>query len=1154
MLYSAQNPIHLPRHNYKLSILPLLSSAYEPGGYVQEIANWLEQLGLGQYAERFTENEIDVSVLAHLTDQDLKDIGVPLGHRRKLLAAIDAAQAASGRSAASIAPKTPDAAERRQVTVMFADLVGSTELSARMDPEDLRDIISSYQRYVTDVVRRFDGFVAKYMGDGVIAYFGYPQAHEHDAERAVRAGLDLIAGLTAVKAPVVLRVRVGIATGLVVVGDLIGTGRAQEHGIIGETPNLAARLQDIAGPNMVVIADGTRRLLGQLFELEDLGAKHLKGITGSVHVWAAVRPSSVESRFDALHEGALTSLVGREEELELLFRRWSRAKVGEGQVVLLSGEAGIGKSRLIVGLLEELAREPHTRLRYFCSPQHTDSSLYPVIREMMSAAGFAQDDSPQQKADKLDALLMQTSTSSQDAALFAEMLSLPNDGRYPPVEVEPQLRRQKTLNALVSHIEALARAKPVLMIFEDAHWTDPTSLELFARAVELAVNDRLLLVVSFRPEFSPPWIGRPHVAALTLNRLERRDIEALIEGVLGSRSLPARVRQDIIERTDGIPLFVEETTKAVLDADGETEALRGVEGARKRKPVLAVPASLQASLMSRLDRLGPAKDVAQVGAAIDREFPHMLLAALVQKSEAELASDLDRLIAAGLLFRQGTPPHASYLFKHALVQDAAYSTLLREPKRKLHARIAETLESQFVEIAESQPELLARHYTKAGLIEKSARLWGKAGQRSQQRSALVEAAEQLSQALTQIASLPGTPELGREQIVLQVALLNTLMHVKGYGAPETKAAVAQVRTSIEQAEQLGESFGDPSLLLSALFGQWIVNFISFDGDVARELASRFFAIGEKEGTTVPLMVGHRTMGSTLAFMGDLVQARSHYNEALALYRPAEHRRLMTRFGQDLRVTSLAFRSMASWQLGYPEAALKDADCALMEARQIEHAATLMFTLNFPILINTYCGNYDAANEYLKELVALAEEKAAPFRKAEGVLRRGYILTLTGRGTEAVEMVTSGIELWRSAGSTIFTPEHEFMLAIAHADSGQFDDAWCCIEKAMTTMQATKERWCEAEAHRVAGEIALKSPERDVAKARTYFEHSLILARAQHAKSWELRAGTSLARLLNDQGQPKAARDLLAPIYDGFTEGFGTSDLQNAKTLLTELQG
>ena len=1052
----------------------------------------------------------------------------------------------------SVVPTAPDSRpiERRQLTVLFCDLVGSTALSARLDPEDFSAVIAGYRRCITETVACFDGFVARHHGDGAVVYFGYPQAHEDDAERAVQASLALVQAVAALPTKEKLSARVGVATGVALVGDMSDSAISEEHGILGDTPNLAARLQSLAQPGGVIISGRTKTIAGRQFEYLDLGKVEIKGFVEPVAAWLVAGKTTVTSRSHALQSCDLLPLIGRDEEMELLLRRWERAKSGEGQVVLLSGEAGIGKSRLTVALLEQLAREPHIRLRYFCSPQHTDSTLYPVIGEMLRAAGFAHDDSQQAKTDKLDALLAQSSTTPQDAALFAEMLSLPNDGRYPPVEVEPQLRRQKTLKALGSYIEALARINPVLMIFEDAHWTDPTSLELFARAVDLAVSRRLLILVTFRPEFSPPWIGRPHVTSLTLNRLTRRDIDSLIEGVVGNRSLPAGIRQDIIERTDGIPLFVEEMTKAVLDAEGGSEAQPAFAGAPT--PVVAVPASLQASLMSRLDRLGPAKDVAQVGAAIGREFSHMLLAAVVRKPEAELDSDLDRLIAAGLLFRQGTPPHASYLFKHALVQDAAYSTMLREPRRVLHARIAEILESQFAEIAESQPELLARHYTKADLIEKSARLWGKAGQRSQERSALVEAAGQLSQALAQIATLPSRPELRREQIILQVALLNTLMHVKGYGAPETKAAVAQVRALIEQAERLGEPPDDSSLLLSALFGQWIVNFISFNGDVARELAARFLALGEKEGTAVPLMIGHRTMGSTLAFMGDLVEARAHYNEALALYRAAEHRRLMTRFGQDLRVTCLAFRSMLSWLLGYPEAALKDADCALIEARQIEHAATLMFTLNFPILINTYCGNYDAANERLKELVILAEEKGAPFRKAEGVLRRGYVLTLTGEATKAVEMITSGIDLWRSAGSTIFTPEHEFMLAIAHADSGQFDNAWRCIDKAMAAMHATKERWCEAEAHRVAGEIALKSPRRDVAKAQAYFEHSLTVARAQQAKSWELRAAMSLARLLSDQGKRQTARDLLAPIYDWFTEGFDTSDLRKAKALLGEL--
>jgi class 3 adenylate cyclase/predicted ATPase len=1039
--------------------------------------------------------------------------------------------------------------ERRQLTVLFCDLVGSTALSARLDPEDFGAIIARYRRCIAETVARFDGFVARHHGDGAVAYFGYPHAHEDDAERAVHASLALVQAIAALPAKERLNARVGIATGVALVGDMSDSAISEEHGILGDTPNLAARLQSLAPPGGIIISGRTKAIAGPQFEYLDLGKVEIKGFAKPVPAWQVAGRTAVASRSHALQSSDLLPLIGRDEEMELLLRRWQLARRGEGQVLLLSGEAGIGKSRLTVALLEQLAHEPHIRLRYFCSPQHTDSTLHPVIGEMLRAAGFTHDDSQQAKADKLDTLLAQSSTPPEDAALFAEMLSLPNDGRYPAVEVEPQLRREKTLKALGTHIEAMTRINPVLMIFEDAHWSDPTSLEFFARAVEMAVSRRLLILVTFRPEFRPPWIGRPHVSGLTLHRLAPHAINFLIEEVVGSRSLPAGIRQDIIERTDGIPLFAEEMTKAVLDAEGESDLQRTFAGAPT--PVVAVPASLQASLMSRLDRLGPAKELAQVGAAIGREFPHMLLAALVRKPEPELNADLDRLIAAGLLFRQGVPPHANYLFKHALVQDAAYSTLLREPRRALHARIADILESQFPEIADGQPELLARHYTKADLIGKAAQLWGKAGLRSQERSALIEAAEQLGRAQSQIATLSSTPELRREQIVLQVALLNTLMHVKGYGAPETKTAVAQVRAFIEQAERLGESPDDPSLILSALFGQWIVNFIDFNGDVARELAARFLVLGEKEGTAAPLIIGHRTMASTLAFTGDLVEAKAHYDEALALYRPAEHRRLMTRFGQDLRVTCMAFRSMAQWQLGFPEAALDDADRALMEARQLEHAATYMFTLNFPILVNTYCGNYQTAAEHLKELVALAYEKGAPFRKAEGVLRRGYILALTG-AEEAVEIVTAGIDLWRSAGSTIFTPEHEFMLATALANSGRFDDAWRCIDAAMTAMQATGERWCEAEAHRVAGEIALKSPRRDEAKAQAHFAQALTIARAQHAKSWELRAATSSAQLLSCQGKREMARDLLAPVYHWFTEGFDTSDLRAARALLREL--
>src|ERR1700689_2769849 len=629
----------------KLSALVVAGKSAR-GGPMQQIADWLERLGLGQYVQAFAENEIDLSVLPHLTDQDLKDIGLPLGPRRKILAAVGKDPVATEvKSEPSVRSeqKPQEVAERRQVTVMFSDLVGSTALSARMDPEDLREVISAYQKCVAEAVRRFGGFVAKYMGDGVLVYFGYPQAHEDDAAQAVRAGLELIGAVSSLKHNAPLQTRVGIATGLVVVGDLIGSGEAAERGIVGETPNLARRLQALAEPNTVVIADGTRRLLGNLFELEDLGAKELKGIAGPVRAWAALRASSAEGHFEALHTTGLTALVGREEELELLLRRWSRAKTGEGQVVLLSGEAGIGKSRLTAALLEHIASEPHTRLRYFCSPQHIDSALYPIIGQMERSAGLAHDDSSQAKLDKLDALLARSATSAQDAALFADMLSLPNDGRYPALDLAPELRRQRTLEALTSQRAGLARQKPVLMIVEDAHWIDPTSLEVFGRTVDRIKALPTLLIVTFRPEFNAPWVGRSHVTGLTLNRLGEREAAAIIARLLGNKELPADVMTEIVERTDGIPLFVEEMTKAVLEAESEGEARR--TAAAVPSPALAVPASLHASLMARLDRLRPAQEVAQIGAAIGREFSHALLAAAARKPEADLLTALDGLAA-----------------------------------------------------------------------------------------------------------------------------------------------------------------------------------------------------------------------------------------------------------------------------------------------------------------------------------------------------------------------------------------------------------------------------------------------------------------------------------------------------------------------------
>jgi predicted ATPase len=813
--------------------------------------------------------------------------------------------------------------------------------------------------------------------------------------------------------------------------------------------------------------------------------------------------------------------------------------------VLISGEAGIGKSRLTAALLERLASEPHTRLRYFCSPQHTDSALYPIIGHMERAAGLAHHDAQQAKLDKLDALLAQTSTSIEDAALFAEMLSLGNDDRYPTLGLTPQQRRRRTLDALLNQVEALTRQGPVLMILEDAHWADPTSLEVFGRLMHRIAPLQALVIVTFRTEFEPPWMGQPHVTAMTLNRLPRREVNDMIDRVAGNKPLPASTRQNIIERTDGIPLFVEEMTKAVLEAGSEGEARLTVPGPGSPRELARI-----ADGASRPPR--PAKELVQIGAAIGREFPHSLLASVVRKPEAELASALNRVVEAGLLFRQGMPPHATYLFKHALVQDAAYGTLLRERRRALHARIAEAFETEFADTAENQPELLAHHCTEAGLIEKAAGLWGKAGQRSLARSALLEAVAQLTRALTQIAALPRTSRLRQEQINLQVGLTNALMHFKGYAAPETQASLDQARLLIEQAEAQGEPPEDPLLLFSVLFGYWVANYIAFNGDALRELAVQFLTLAKKQGEVVPLMIGHRLMGSSLAFTGALAEGRLHYDKAIALYDPAKHRPLAMRFGQDIAVIILSNRSLALWLLGYPEAALADTDYALKHAREIGHPVTLMSAFIHASMTLVFCGDYSAANANTDEVVALAEQKGASHWKSSAMTMRGSLCAVTNNALSAVQFLTSGIATSRSMGQTWGLSINLSNLARAYAELEQFESAWRCIDEALRAARVTKESCWEADIYRTAGEIALMATESDAAKADVYFERALAVAREQQAKSLELRAAMSMARLWRDQGKRQQAHDLLAPVYGWFTEGFDTLDLKEAKVLLDEL--
>ncbi len=641
------------------------------------------------------------------------------------------------------------------------------------------------------------------------------------------------------------------------------------------------------------------------------------------------------------------------------------------------------------------------------------------------------------------------------------------------------------------------------------------------------------------------------MTSLTLNRLGERETAAIIARLVGNKGLPADVMAKIVERTDCIPLFVEEMTKAVLEAGSEGAARHTVSAVPS--PALAVPASLHASLMARLDRLGPAKEAAQTGSAIGREFSHALLAAVALKPEWELASALDRLVQAGLLFLQGAPPLASYLFKHALVQDAAYGTLLRQPRRALHARIAQALESQFAETAESLPEVLARHCAEAGNVEKAAVLWGKAGQRSAQRSALVEAAEQLKRALNLIKSLPGTPALRREEIKLQVDLITPLLHLRGYAAPETRAAVERARLLIEQSETLGEPPEDPLLLFSVLYGLWVANLVGFNGDVMRELAVQFLALAKTQSAIGPLMIGHRIMGLSLLHTGDIAEGRAHLDHAIALYDPAEHRDLATRFfGQDVGASILAWRSLALLLLGYPEAALADTKQALKIGRDSAHAATLTYVLNFSVFQHVYCGHFAAANALIDEFNILKDQIGSVFWVGWGLALRGCVLTLTGKAAEAVQDIASGIAANRSTGNTMWTPLFLSYLARANAEIRQFNTAWTNIHEAMTAVETTKENWYEAEINRVAGEIALLPPEPDATKAEAYFARALEVARQQQAKSWELRAAMSMARLRRDQGKQDEARQLLAPVYAWFTEGFDTLDLREARALLCTL--
>jgi class 3 adenylate cyclase/predicted ATPase len=1104
------------------------------------VAAWLRGLGLEQYAQLFRDNDIDGEILCGMTAEDLKELGISsFGHRRRLLNAItalgggpptrDVAQSATSVTSAPTSPPPIDA-ERRQLTVMFCDLVGSTALSARLDPEDLREVIAAYHRTVANIVRSFDGFVAKYMGDGVLVYFGYPRAHEDDAERAVRAGLGVIdaIGRLDVKSAK-LQARVGIATGLVVVGDLIGEGSAQEQSVVGETPNLAARLQALAEPNAVVIAPSTRRLLGDLFEYRDLGAVEVKGIAMPVPAWQVLRPSAVESRFEALRGSALTPLVGRYEEIELLLRRWERANGGDGQVVLISGEPGIGKSRIAAALAERLQDKRHIRLRYFCSPYYQDSALYPFIDQLSRAAGFTPDDSPTVRLEKLESLLCRAAPPDEDVAFIADLLSLPISERQPPPSLSPQRKKEKTLEALLRQLVGLARQQPVIMVFEDAHWIDPTSRELLDLAVERVGDLSVLLIVTFRPEFQPPWTGQPQVTMLALNRLDRRDRTALVEQIAGGRALPDEVVAQIADRTDGVPLFVEELTKSVLES--------GV-------PLVGIPATLHDSLMARLDRLSSVRRVAQIGAAIGREFSYQLLRAVSCLPNEELQTALARLVASELVFQRGTPPDAAYAFKHALVQDAAHGSLLRSARQQLHAQIAEALETRFPELMDYQPELFAQHYAEAGLIEKSAAYWGKAGHSSAARSAMAEASAQLQKGLDQLALLPDTPERRRQELEFSSALGAVLHAVKGYAAPETGHAYARARV-------LWEQLGSPLEFLQVPYGQSVYHMGRGEIDLAQRLNEDLLRLSRDRNDSAGLVLGHLSSGRDLMLVGRFASSQSHLEDGIAIYDPISHRSLGRQAGSgDPRVNLQAYLAIVLFCLGFPDQALAQSSAAIVEARRLGHPASLTLSLSLGTLPLSLVGDDVALDERADQLVGVATEQGFPVWRAMGTIHRGWVMVKNDNVTRGISLLRSGWAAYRATGTDMWTPYNTALLAKACEIAGQIEEALTLLDDALQIVESTGQRWFAAELNRHKGRLLLEQGRAEAAER--LYRKALSIAQEQEAKLWELRAATSLARLRRYQGRRPEARDLLAPVYGWFTEGFGTPDLKKAKALLDEL--
>jgi class 3 adenylate cyclase/tetratricopeptide (TPR) repeat protein len=1041
------------------------------------------------------------------------------------------AAAAPKPAPAAAPPRTASAAERRQLTVMFCDLVGSTALSTRLDPEDLREVIAAYHKCAAEMAMRFSGFVAKYMGDGVLVYFGYPEAHEADAENAVRAALSIIEKV-AVGAVGDARhqVRIGIATGLVVVGELVGSGEAQERNVVGETPNLAARLQSAAVPNTVLIDASTHTLTGDLFEYEAVDPGALKGFEGAVSAWRVLRERTMQSRFEALRAGNLAPLVGREEELELLLRRWQQAKGGEGRVVLLSGEPGIGKSRLVAALGERLAAETPTALRYFCLPHTQGSALQPVITHLQHTADFARDDTPVQKRAKLERLLARSGGTGAETGLLAELMGLeqPEEGFSP---MDPKRKRDQVLAALMARLEGLARQGPVLMAFEDVHWSDPTSLELLTLTVERMQTLPILLLVTYRPDFPPPWAGQPHVTSMALNRLGRRERLRLVDHVAGGKALPQSLLEQIVERTDGVPLFVEELTKAVL-------ASNELDGSGQQ---VAIPATLQASLMARVDRLGSAREVLQIGAAIGREFSYEQIASVAGLPDTVLQDALARLTEAELLLMRGAPPHASYAFKHALVQDTAYSTMLRAPRQALHSAIAQVLERRF---PDTPPEMLAQQFEGAGQSEKAIEYWRQAGERDMRRFALKESIAHYSSALHLIEAMAETP--ARDSLELGVRLGLGLVQLIAFG-PTAKEAAEQYRRALALSQGLPNKGRERYL---ATWGTWFNAITSGRVDEGAALADELLAVARELNDDGLLLEAYHARVPMLLRLPDFAGMSEAAREVVRLYDRERHRDHAYYFGgHDARMCARSFYAVSLWGQGRLEQACSTALLSIEDGRALGHTASLAHALARGGLTMMLLKDVEACRSIAEELFPLAERYKFPWQLMDAKFMRGWLAAQDGDVDAGIEQMI-GSATSPTAGA--FGSMYAVMVVEQELRAGKVAQALARIERSVDEMRTRGNWFCASELYRLRGEAlrALARPDRG--EAERAIREALAMAGKQSCRPLELRAATSLARLLRESACKQEACDVLAPIYGASTEGFERPDLRDAKALLAEL--